>query len=159
MKVNYTRCLIRGNPCLVALDYGSNNNVVSQRLVEKLELRISFHLNQAWIKFSKGQCVKELLCDIALIDSFHPLLVCGWLRFRTLDLDEHYLYLSHEGHKMKLKFMTPRQVSKDQHRLKDTVCDVILQDQKDKQMDETHQLPCLKRKLVHIAFIKRLVHW
>jgi len=29
-----------------------------------------------------------------------------------------------------------------------TVCDVILQEQKDKQVNETHQLPCLKRKVV-----------
>jgi len=78
--------------------------------------------------------------------------------------------------------MTPRQVSKDQHWLKDEiekeaiktteggenekqekevekkmmeilfinvfssiVCDVILQEQKDKHVNETHQLPCLKR--------------
>jgi len=87
--------------------------------------------------------------------------------------------------------MTPRQVSKDQHRLKEkieterikkeaiktaegreneekemeveknmmeslfanvfasTVCDVILHEQKDMHVNETHQLPCLKRKLVH----------
>jgi len=92
---------------------------------------------------------------------------------------------------MKLKFMTPRQVSKDQHWMNHeiekeriekeaietaerreneekekevekkmvetlfvnvfsfTVCDVILQEQKDKKVNETHQLPCLKRKLVH----------
>ena len=91
--------------------------------------------------------------------------------------------------------MTPRQVSNDQHRLKQkiekeriekeeietaegreneekqkevekemmenlfangfssTVCDVILQDQKDKQVNETHQLPCLKRKLVNNALL------
>jgi len=30
-----------------------------------------------------------------------------------------------------------------------TVCDVILQEQKDKHVNETHNLPCLKRKLVH----------
>jgi len=91
---------------------------------------------------------------------------------------------------MKLKFMTPRQVSKDQHWLKDeiekeaietakgreneekekevekkmveilfvnvfssTVCDVILKEQKDKKVNETHQLPCLKRKLVHNALL------
>ena len=30
-----------------------------------------------------------------------------------------------------------------------TVCDVILQEQKDKHVNERHQLPCLKRKLVH----------
>ena len=31
-----TRCLIEGHPCLVAFVYESDNNVVSQRLVEKL---------------------------------------------------------------------------------------------------------------------------
>jgi len=32
-------------------------------------------------------------------------------------------------------------------------CDVILQEQKDKQVNETHQLPCLKRNLVHNALL------
>jgi len=35
-EVYYTKCLTEGHPCLVAFDYGSQNNVVSQRLVEKL---------------------------------------------------------------------------------------------------------------------------
>jgi len=35
-EVYYTKCLTEGHPCLVAFDYGSENNVVSQRLVEKL---------------------------------------------------------------------------------------------------------------------------
>jgi len=34
-----------------------------------------------------------------------------------------------------------------------TVCDVILQEQKDEHVNETHQLPCLKRKLVHSALL------
>jgi len=34
-----------------------------------------------------------------------------------------------------------------------TVCDVILQKQKDKQVNEKHQLPCWKRKLVHNALL------
>jgi len=29
--------------------------------------------------------------------------------------------LRHEGHEMKLKFITPRQASKDQHRLKEKI--------------------------------------
>jgi len=37
----------------------SENNVVSQRLVEKLQLPSTFHPNQAWIKFSTERCVKE----------------------------------------------------------------------------------------------------
>jgi len=34
-----------------------------------------------------------------------------------------------------------------------TVCDVILHEQKDMHVNETHQLPCLKRKLVHSALL------
>jgi len=30
-------------------------------------------------------------------------------------------YLRHEGHEMKLKFMTPSQASEDQHRLKEKI--------------------------------------
>jgi len=74
MDVYYTRCLTEGHPCLVAFDYESENNVVGQRLVEKLQLPTTFHLNQAWIKFSTWQCVKEVLCDIAPMDSCHLLL-------------------------------------------------------------------------------------
>ena len=33
------------------------------------------------------------------------------------------------------------------------VCDVILKEQEDKHLNETHQLPCLKRNLVHSALL------
>jgi len=80
---------------------------VSQKLVEKLQLQTTFHPNQAWIKFSTGQRVKEVLCDIAPMDSCHLLLGWAWLHFKTLNLDERSLYLRHEGHQMNLKIMTP----------------------------------------------------
>jgi len=89
--------------------------------VEKLKLRTSFHSNQGRIKFSTEQSVKEVLCDIAPTNSCHIILRWAWLDFKTLSLDDHSLYLRHEGHKMKLKFMTPRQASKDQHRLKEKI--------------------------------------
>jgi len=38
-----------------------------------------------------------------------------------LNLDERSLDLRHEGLEMKLKFMTPRQASRDQHRLKEKI--------------------------------------
>jgi len=38
-----------------------------------------------------------------------------------LNVNERSLYLRHEGHEMKLKFMTPRQASKVQHRLKEKI--------------------------------------
>jgi len=90
-------------------------------LVEKVELPTSFNPNQATIKFSTGQSVKEVLCDIAPTNSFHLLLRCPWLHFKTLNLDERSLYLRHDGHERKLKFMTPRQASKDEHRLKEKI--------------------------------------
>jgi len=65
--------------------------------------------------------VKEVLCDIALMNSCHLLLRWAWLHFKTLSLDECSLYLRHEGQEMKLKFMTPRQASKDQHRLREKI--------------------------------------
>jgi len=116
-----TRCLMEGHPCSVAFVYESDNNVVSQWLVEKLQLPTSFHPNQARIKFRTWQCLKEVLCDIAPTNSFHLLLRWAWLHFKTLNLDERSLYLRHEGHEMKLKLMTPRQASMDQHRLKENI--------------------------------------
>jgi len=111
-----TRCLIEGHPCLVAFLYESDNNVVIQRLVEKVQLPTSFHPNQAGIKCCTGQCVKEVLCDIAPTNTCHLLLRWAWLHFKMLNLDERSLYLRHEWYEMKLKFMTQRQASKDQHR-------------------------------------------
>ena len=89
--------------------------------MEKVQLPRSFHLNQAKIKLSTRQCVKEVLCDITPTNSCHLLLRWAWLHFKTLNLDERSLYLRNEGHEMRLKFMTLRQASKDQHRLKEKI--------------------------------------
>jgi len=64
--------------------------------------------------------VKEVLCDIAPTNYCH-LLRWAWLDFKILNLDERSLYLRHEGQEMKLKFMTPRQASNDQHRRKENI--------------------------------------
>jgi len=101
------------HPCSVAFLYESDNNVVSQRLLEKLQLPISFHSNQVRIKFSTGQCVKDVLCDITPTKSCPLLLRWAWLHFKTLNLDKCSLYLRHEVQEMKLKFRTPRPASKD----------------------------------------------
>ena len=65
--------------------------------------------------------MKEVLYDIAPTNSCHLLLRLAWLHFKTLNLDKGSLYLKREGHEMKLKIMTPRQASKDQHRLKERI--------------------------------------
>ena len=89
--------------------------------MEKLKLPTSFHPNQARIKFTTAQCVKEVLCDIAPTNSSNLLLRWAWVHFRTLNLDEWSLYLRHEGHEMKLKFLTPTKAKKDQHTLKEKI--------------------------------------
>jgi len=68
-----------------------------------------------------GQCVKEVLCNIAPTNSCDLVLRWAWLHFKTLNLDERSLCLRHEGREMKLKFMTPRQAKKDQHTLKEKI--------------------------------------
>ena len=65
--------------------------------------------------------MKEVLYDIAPTNSCHLLLRWAWLNFKTLSLDERFVYLRHEGHEMKLRFMPPRQASNDQHRLKEKI--------------------------------------
>ena len=65
--------------------------------------------------------MKEVLCDIAPTNSCHIHLRWAWLHFKALNLDEPSLYLRNEGHEMKFKFMTPRQASKDQNRLKEKI--------------------------------------
>ena len=65
--------------------------------------------------------MEEVLCSIAPTNSCHLLLRWAWLNFKTLNLDEHSLYLTLEGLEMKLKFMTPRETSTDQHRLKEKI--------------------------------------
>jgi len=89
--------------------------------VEKLKLPTSLNLNQARIKFSTRQCVKEVLCDIAPTNPCHLLLRWAWLHFTMFNLDERCLYLRHEGHEIRLKFMTPREAQKDQHTLKEKI--------------------------------------
>jgi len=89
--------------------------------VEKLQLPTSFYRNQERLKFGTGQCVKEVLCDNAPTNSCHLLFRRALLHFKTLNLDERSLHLSHDGHEMKLKFMTPRQAKKDQHTLKEKI--------------------------------------
>jgi len=89
--------------------------------VEKLKLPTSLHLNQARIKFTTRQCVKEVLCDIAPTNPCHLLLRWARLHFTMLNLVERSLYLRHEGHEMKMKFRTPTEAKKDQHTLKEKI--------------------------------------
>ena len=65
--------------------------------------------------------MKEVLCVIAPTNYCHLLLRWAWLHFKMLNLDERSLHLRHEGHGMRIKFLTPRQAKKDQHTLKEKI--------------------------------------
>jgi len=121
--------------------------------MEKLQLPKSFHSNQARIKFSTGQCVKEVLCDIAPLNSCHLVLRWAWLNFKTLNLDERSLYLSHEGHEMKLKFMTPRQAKKDQHTLKEKIEKEEIKTAEGREIDEKEKE--VKKMIMEIVVEKQ----
>ena len=81
--------------------------------------KLSFESSKDQIQY--GTMCKELLCDIAPTNSCHLFLRWAWLHFKTLNLDKRSLFLMHEGHEMKLKFMRLRQASKDQHSLKQKI--------------------------------------
>jgi len=121
--------------------------------MENLQLPTSFHSNQARIKFSTGQCVKEVLCDIAPLNSCHLVLRWAWLNFKTLNLDERSLYLSHEGHEMKLKFMTPRQAKKDQHTLKEKIEKEEIKTAEGREIDEKEKE--VKKMIMEIVVEKQ----
>ena len=87
-KVVENKVFNRRPPMFSCIRLRKRNNVVSQRLVEKLKLPTSFHPNQERIKFSTRQCVKEILCDIAPTNSCHLPLNWAWVHFKTLNLDE-----------------------------------------------------------------------
>jgi len=75
---------------------------------------------------SKDQIQYMTMCERSIMwfaptNSCHLLLRWAWLHFTTVNLDERSLYLRHEGHEMKLKFITPRQAKKDQHTLKEKI--------------------------------------
>jgi len=82
--------------------------------------------NKLSFESSKDQIQYRTMCERCIMLYYsHELLSSSfemaWLHFKTLNLDKCSLYLRHEGHEMKLKFMTPRQASKDQHRLKEKI--------------------------------------
>jgi len=81
--------------------------------------KLSFESSEDHIQY-RTKCERSIMC-ITPLNSCHLVLRWAWLNFKTLNLDERTHYLTHEGHEMKLKFMTPRQAKKDHHTLKEKI--------------------------------------
>ena len=60
---------------------------------------------------SKDQIQYKTMCEISIM----------WYCSHEHLSSSFEMYLRHEGHEMKLKFMTPRQAKKDQHTLKEKI--------------------------------------
>ena len=82
--------------------------------------------NKLWSESSKDQIQYIIMCKRSIMWYFsYELLSSSFemalLHFKMLNLDKRSLCFRHEGHEMKLKFMTSRQAKKDQQTLKEKI--------------------------------------
>jgi len=81
-EVYYTKCLTEGHPCLVAFDYGSENNVVSQRLVEKPLLPATCHLEFLHQSMAHNIVFASLIeCDLTWMAFGETLCIINFLSY------------------------------------------------------------------------------
>lgn len=90
-----TTCIIEGKFCLLFIDSGSEDNVVSQHIVDKLQLPAQPHPRpysfrwkvdscrqhitpQCKVPFSVGKYRDTVLCDVCDMDTFYVLLGRCW---------------------------------------------------------------------------------
>ncbi|KAL4284259.1 hypothetical protein GQ457_16G015650 [Hibiscus cannabinus] len=137
-NIFHTHCNIQGKVCSVIIDNGSCTNVASGYLVEKFGLATTRHphpyklqwLNeggeikvtkQALILFSVGKYQDKVLCDVVPMQANHLLLGRPWQYDRRANHDGYTnrYSLQHEGKKIVLVPLTPRQILEDQERLKE----------------------------------------
>jgi len=90
-NIFHTRCSVNGNVCLVIIDGGSCTNVVSSRLVSKMNMDTKPHprpyklqllsegeevqvKQQAEVSFSIGKYEDKILCDVVPMEPNHILM-------------------------------------------------------------------------------------
>ncbi|KAJ9536534.1 hypothetical protein OSB04_un000286 [Centaurea solstitialis] len=115
-NIFHTRCLVQGKVCVLIVDGGSCANVVSNEVVEKLNLHTLKHpqpyklqwLNecgevkvtkQVLISFSIGQYKDEVMCDVVPMHVSHILLGRPWQFDRRIMYDgfqNQYTFKHHD---------------------------------------------------------------
>jgi hypothetical protein len=90
-----TTCKSKDRVCMVIIDSGSIENLVSTEMMEKMELKTTTHPNpykvswlqkghqvmgsqQCQVEFKIGGCKDEILCDLIPMDVCHILLEIPW---------------------------------------------------------------------------------
>jgi hypothetical protein len=96
-----TSCKTKDRVCKVIIDSGSNDNLVSTKMVEKLELEETAHskpykfpwlkkghqvmvTKQCLVEFKIGGCRDEILCDVIPMDVCHDLLGRPWKFYKNV---------------------------------------------------------------------------
>ena len=94
-NIFHTRCSVNGNVCLIIIDGGSCTNVVSSRLVSKMNMDTKPHprpyklqwlsegeevqvKQQAEVSFTIGKYEDKILCDVVPMEASHILLGRSW---------------------------------------------------------------------------------
>ncbi|KAJ9536634.1 hypothetical protein OSB04_un000183, partial [Centaurea solstitialis] len=132
-NIFHTQCLVQGTVCVLIIDGGSCANVVSNEVVEKLNLHTLKHpqpyklqwLNdcgevkvtkQVLISFSIGQYKDEVMCDVVPMHVSHILLGRPWQFDRRIMYDgfQNQYTFKHHDKKVVLVSLSPQQVHDDQ---------------------------------------------
>ncbi|KAF1854436.1 hypothetical protein Lal_00044308, partial [Lupinus albus] len=137
-NIFHSRCLVYGKVCLLMIDSGSHANIVSSRVVKKLNLITIPHPSpyrlqrsnedgevivnkQVGIPFSIGKYEDLVLCDVAHNGACHIILGRPWqYDKRTLhDCFSNKITFLHLNRKVVLSSLSPKQVKEDQRRLRE----------------------------------------
>ncbi|KAK7376628.1 hypothetical protein VNO78_34449 [Psophocarpus tetragonolobus] len=132
-----TRCSIEGKICSIIIYGGNCTNLVSSRLVTKLNLETTPHPQpyklqslgengdisvnkQVEVKFSIGKYEDVVLCDVVPMDACHLLLGKSWQVERNVNYNEKTNKISfmHQGCKLRIALLSPKEAIEDLIRLK-----------------------------------------
>ncbi|KAF1854268.1 hypothetical protein Lal_00045069 [Lupinus albus] len=137
-NIFHGRCLIQGKVCLLNVDSGSCANMVSSRVVSKLNLVTRPHptpyqlqwisevgeisINkQVEIPFSIGKYEDVVLCDVVHMETIHLILGRPWqFDKRTIhDCFSNKITFLHQNRKVVLAALSHKQAKEDQQRLRE----------------------------------------
>ncbi|XP_019432645.1 PREDICTED: uncharacterized protein LOC109339632, partial [Lupinus angustifolius] len=127
-NIFHTRCIVDGKLCSLIIDSGSCANVVSARLMSKLNLVTKSHPTpyrlqwlsevgemivnkQAEICFSIGKYMDSVVCDVVDMDASHLLLGRPWQydKKTTHDGRTNKFSFEHQNRKVVLSPLSPKQ--------------------------------------------------
>ncbi|KAK7376004.1 hypothetical protein VNO78_35080 [Psophocarpus tetragonolobus] len=143
-NIFHTRCSVNGNVCLVIIDGGSCTNVVSSRLVSKMNMDTTPHprpyklqwlsegeevqvKQQAIVSFSIGKYQDKVICDVVPMEASHILLGRPW-QYDTKAIHDGFtnkFSFMYQDKKLVLKPLSPKEVCEDQIKMREKLANEI----------------------------------